>query len=66
MREIKEKEMENLKTIINCKDEYSNEVYQKAINTLNERSDYLYPLITELAKKNISLKSISPDLYYEG
>lgn len=65
MRQITQSEMENLKTVVNCKDDYSKEQYQIAVSTLKKRREYLYPLITELAKLNIRLKDINSDLYYE-
>lgn len=39
--------------------------YSFALGELRQRKRYLYPLITELAKKGISLKDICEDLYDE-
>lgn len=62
---ITDKELVNYKTIVNCRYEYTNEQYKHCISKLQDRQKYLYPLITELAKKGISLKDICIDLYYE-
>lgn len=65
MRAFTENELINISEMMKDKEAWGIENYFYAKDDLEKRRDYIYPVITELAKKNILLKDISEDLFDE-